>query len=481
MKKRKNKFLFFLFIPAFIIAEENFIYLGGKKISFFMDKKTAAFYLENPYPREKEFKTLLFKDNPPTSFLMFQIKNNLYKFSDNVMEVENFNFNDSYINLVLKKEGIVFNVYFIITNVIRKNMDNSIIIYSEIVNKNTNSTRAGIRFLLDTVYGENKKNPVIYTSTKEKIEYDKIVTKELVPDFFFTGYADPLESYFYDGLYIYPSINDFKPEKVIIGNWKKLYQMKSIFIPEPKARFKYNPYSNPDTAICIFYEFILKPDEKIGFGCALSIEQIPKDKLKISSFLVEEVSNAVSKETLESKQPQEMAEKLGETKVSKTPVETNQESLLLDTQLKLLEKLLELVDKIEAKFFQTNEKSAGYIERKTEPELTPQAKIFIQAEEKKVSAKEENLSNRVSELKEEYEKKLKAMEESYNKEKPATKPTKVRDKKKEIEKTIREVDSQLYLLEKLIELKGDLKDFSSGKIKEIEDKIKKLEEETGKQ
>ena len=477
---KRNKLLILLLFPAFIIAEENFISLSGKKISFFIDKKTTAFYLENPYPREKEFKMLLFKDNPPTSFLIFQIKNNLYKFSDNVMEVENFTYNDSYINLALKKNGIIFNIYFIITNVIRKNMDNSIIIYSEILNKNTNSSRAGIRFLLDTVYGENKRYPVIYTSTKEKIEYDKIVTKELIPDFFFTGYADPLENYFYDGLYIYPSINDFKPEKVIIGNWKKVYQMKSIFIPEPKARFKYNPYSNPDTAMCIFYEFTLKPNEKISFGCALSIEQIPKDKLKISPFLVEEVSKTFSRENVELKQIPEVTEKVSETKVSKTPVETNQESLLLETQLKLLEKLLELVDKIEAKFFKTNEKSVPYLEGKTQPEITPNAKIFIQTEEKKPPTLEVDLSNKISKLEDEYEKKLKAMTESYKKEKPATKLPKTIDKKKEIEKTIREVDSQLYLLEKLIELKGDLKDFSSGKIKEIENKIKNLEEETGR-
>lgn len=479
----KNRIFFLLCFLIFSIFWGNELNLKSKKISFSLDKRSGGFFIENPFPSRPELKNLLFKDNPPTSFVVFYLDGVPIKISDKKFTVEEPNEYDGYIKASLKYKKLLFNIYFILTNIVRDYIGNSVIIGIEALNEDTNQHNVEVRFLVDTVYGENKKNPSIFTSSRERITYDKIIPKEMIPEFFFSGEVDPIENYFYDGLYIYPYINEIKPEKVIVGNWKKLYIMRNFYIPEPKAGFKYNPYSDPDAAIYTIYKLNIATNEKVYFGITLSVDRIPPEKLKIHSS-PESILTYIAKEKPKEEIPppegktEEKTTEFAKESTEKSVVEIDTNRLLLiKAQLSLIEKLSALLDKIESKFFSTN--SVQFQKPSTTVEVPRLEVIVPESKNTNLQLLEEQLRR----LQEEYIQKLSSMQRDLEKkpqieEKSSTvKKSKASDRKKEIDEALKEVDRKIYFIEKLMKISSDIGNLPQEKIQQIEKEVLQLERE----
>ncbi len=480
--KLRNKVFLFLFSFSFLFSKE-ILNISGKNLSFYFDSERGSFYLENPYPKDSKSRYLLFNDNPPTSYISLYIDNTPYKLSERDLKVEEmFNVQNNLIKGKLSYKYLNFTLYFILTNFNKGNFDDTLLIILDIENTSTNSKSFEVRCLFDTVFGEEKRNPKIFTSAGEKIEYDRIYDEGAIPEAFFNGEVDSLDMEFKDGLYIFPVINNYYPSKVIIGNWKKLSLMRNVFIPEPKARFRYNPYSNPDVAVFLSYKIKINPKEKFYFGNALSRNYIQKERLKFS-FMEEQpkkenetceplISTAKGKEV---ELPTESQKITNQEITKQTDINTN-ELLLINAKLALYERLNNLIDKIESKFLNTNI-SLSKEERKA-IDINPPVVIITNYGSSVDNRQNELLANELKKLQEIYENRLKEIMDYYEKrlseyEKDMVKKETPPAKKKDIDKKIKEIDKNLLLIEKLIKINPGKTDES--KIKEIEENLREIE------
>ncbi len=474
MMKKVISLIFLIFNSLY---STEIISINGKKLNFYLDTSKCNFYLENPYPIDNRSKLLLFRDNPPTSFIQIYINGTLYRISQKELQtIEPFFLYDNFIKGIFNVKDIKLTIYFILTNLGKKGFDDTILSIVQLENTTTNTRNLDVRFLFDTVLGEEKKNPSLYTIGGERIEYDRIFEGSVIP-VIFSGNVSMPDNEFRDGLYIYPTINNFSPRKLIVGNWKKLNIMRNIFIPEPKARFRYNPYSNPDAAVYLIYSFKLSPLEKFAFGCILSIDKIPEEKLKfkIEDETLSFQSSIVLKEDGEKKEIEEL--KQPPTNIVIT-TDTNQLNVI-NEKLLLYKKLNSLIDKIENKFFSTNLTA----EKKEETKLPSQTSLPI-AVITNLSGVDTNqielLNREILKLQEAYEKRLKELQDYYenklyeNKFKEEKYTPRPKDRK-DIDKKIKEIDKNLLLLEKL--MKFNISSLPENKFKELESNIIDIERE----
>ncbi|MGC8765525.1 MAG: hypothetical protein ACP5QT_06535 [Brevinematia bacterium] len=467
MKKIISVLFLMLFFDCIYSGET--ISLNGKKLNFILDTSRCSFYIENPYPVDNRSKLLLFRDTPPTSYISLYIDGMFYRLNEKDLNMkEAFSLYDNYIMGEFVAKNIKITIFFILTNLGRRGFEDTLLYIINLENAGTNSHNLDVRFLFDTVLGEERKSPALFTLGGEKIESDRIFEEGTIP-VIFSGNVDTLDMEFRDGLYIYPAINNFNPKRLIVGNWKKLNTMRNVFLPEPRARFRYNPYSNPDAAVCTIYRFKLSSLEKLAFGCALSLDKIPEEKLKFKlEDFIPQISSIAKTETKEK-------EKETESKITNIipSLDTNEISVL-NEKLLLYKKLNALIDKIEEKFFSTNlMKEEAKISQQP-----PQAFVVItniggvadtnQLEllNKEITRLQNAYENRLKELQNHYESKIK------EKEKANEKPPK---SKKDIDKKIEQIDKSLLLLEKL--MKFNVSSLPEDKISELKSNIIDIEKE----
>ncbi len=352
MKWLKWNILFLILILNIIsLGFSDVISLSGKRIAFFLDDKTGNFYLENPNPKSKDFKDLLFKDMPPTSYITLIIDEKPYRLNDSKLKaVQSFIVSDNNIigNYMLNKYSI--RVTFMITNLSLKDYDSIVCIVSA---KNNSDKQAlfGARFLFDTVYGESSKKVNLYFSSGEKIEYDRIINQENIPSFVFSGLPDSENQEFGYGLFIYPSLNELKPDSMIIGNWKMLDEKEIDYTVNPLARFRYNQFSSPDAAIALLYKSInVKTGEEINFGTILSSSKLPIVNIKLIDAIV------TSKILTPNLSNTNLGVASGIIASTNTFLNANfiQNTNLIRSQIDILDRISLLIDKIDAFITNTN-------------------------------------------------------------------------------------------------------------------------------
>lgn len=305
----------------------------GKLISFFLDDDSGCFYSENPTPPSEELRELLFKDHPPTSYITLIVNGKPYHMSDigKLSFLKPERIGDYAISYNLKINSIAFSIIYLITN-LESQSNNSVICLVKATNEGKSRANVGAKFLFDTVYGENNKKPALYLSDKEKIEYDRLFNSENLPDFVFSGYYDQDLPFFGIGLFIYPYLNEQKPEKLIIGNWKKLNENDLWYQIDPQAHFKYYVYSNPDAAVAVYFNNI-RIDEGEGsvFGTVLSVNKVSPIFLNSNQVSMEIKNVFASNSNTASLYP---------------VIPASPENVSLKNEIDLLEKLNAVIDKL---------------------------------------------------------------------------------------------------------------------------------------
>ena len=270
-----------LFVLGFIIAglqpafcEE--LALTGKDIHFFLDSEAGSFYAEDPAPKDEKYKYFLFCDNPPTSYITLILNDKPYRLNDSkVKRVKLMTETQRAISGVFSIEDVVFTVSFILTNSAPGEKNNAVICLVSIDNKTETKITAGARFLFDTYFDERWGTPYIYLSSTEQIQYERLLLNQSLPEFVFCGEYDSDYKKFSEGLFIYPSLNQLKPDSIIIGNWQKLEENELDYKIQPNEQFKYNSYANKDAAVAVLYTGIyINANQTINIGSVISRSKI---------------------------------------------------------------------------------------------------------------------------------------------------------------------------------------------------------------
>jgi hypothetical protein len=361
----------FILIVFMILLQQvsgfsNILNLTGKNIALYLDNQNYSFYLENPNPKSKYFKELLFKDTPPTSYITLIIDGKPYKLED-LKLVQPFQVMDSVISGVFQLNSVSFHISFIKTNLALKD-DDSVIFMISARNDGDKPVTAGARFLLDTVYGEQTRKVSIYTASGEKLEYDRLINQDSLPLFFLSGEYDSLNPNSGDGLFIYPAINEFKPTAVAVASWKRLDTKDMEVSIEPRARFKYNAYSNPDAAVAVFFKDItVRTKEQVNFGSILSTAKLSFANLKFSepvtavtadTFQIMPVKPAISNTNSATNQNQVVFYDCNSANTN-----SYDQMSMLQAQIALLEKATQLIGKVDQMISSSNLPQAGGTQR----------------------------------------------------------------------------------------------------------------------
>lgn len=318
--------------------------LYGKKIAFYMDDRSGNFYVENPNPRSKSYKQLLFKDDPPTSYITAIIDGKPYRVNE-LKPVKPFAVNDNVLSGKFKLNNTDIRIDFILTNLSEGEYD-SVVCAINYRNPVDPQVLVGARILLDTVAGESQKKPLLYLSSSERIDYDRLIVQNNLPDFILSGAYEMDNPDFGYGLFIYPNINEIKPNSIIVANWKRLDEKELAYTIDPLAKFRYNEYGNPDAAVAIFFQDIYaKKGEAISIGAVLSTSRLKASQIKITEAVVGDnripaiptvVTNYITND-------------IGSSNVTLTITSnTNREVNALSVQVDLLERAALLIDRLDS-------------------------------------------------------------------------------------------------------------------------------------
>jgi hypothetical protein len=352
-----NKILTAFFSTLFLFSLGSSLFadtlaLYGKKIAFYMDDRTGNFYLENPNPRSKSYKELLFKDDPPSSYLTVVLEGKPYKIIE-LKTVKPFAVADNIISGSFKLANQNIRVDFIMTN-LKGNEYDSIICMLTYQNNEDPQTLVGARLLFDTMVGESQKKPSLFLSSTERIEYDRQINGNNIPEFILSGLYEMDNPDFGYGLFIYPSINELRPGSIIIGNWKRMDEKELAYSIDPLAKFRYNEFANPDAAVAVFYKDIYaKKAETISIGAVLSTTKLKSSLIRLSQAVTPQhttlpqlptvvtnyvVSNSVSPSNF----------------VLSITSNTNREMNALSSQVDLLDRAAYLIDRLNSLLKNTN-------------------------------------------------------------------------------------------------------------------------------
>lgn len=265
-----KRFLILFFLLGASAAYADDLRLSGKAIEFYLNPEMGAFYAEDPNPATPAYRTLLFSDNPPTSYLTLVVDGKPYRLNDHSLTtVEGFHEENDRITGVFSIGNVFLRVVFQITNSANAQND-TVLCYVAAKNRRDTAASVGARFLFDTFYDERWGKPSVYTSSGDPIKTERLLYPENFPNFVFCGDYDS-DKGFTNGLFIYPYLNDLKPAFIIVGNWKKLDENEWDYPIDPRSDFRYNSYANKDAATAIYFDKIeVNPGEEINFGTVIS-------------------------------------------------------------------------------------------------------------------------------------------------------------------------------------------------------------------
>jgi hypothetical protein len=506
----KKSFVLFLFLCVCGILFANDLALNGKKIGFYLDSGSGHFYVENPSPSETELKNLLFKDNPPTSYITLILEGKPYRLNDGLLTVkEPFTQKGSKISGVYTLKHVEYKITFILTNSEMKEENDSVICLITVKNTGNTQVNVGARLLFDTFYNERWGKPELFLASGEKINYERLLYEASIPDYIFSGIHDPDKL---EGLYIYSYLNLLHPSRIIIGNWKKLDENEMDYTVKPQGKFKYNDFANKDAAVAVFFDKIyLKAGETINFGCILTrkiftYDVFNSDMTDIQS-VVENATNTniavviaptntntvkpitaatnpsptnaiVQKPATNVKPAAVKTDMIASGEVDgKTPAPQTGGSAdleLIKAQIALMEKLTALVEKMDKQMtMPADTQKPAVITNTIQPTVDPkeieETKQAYEAElqkqkdgyEKMLAAQQKNIQDMIDT----YEKRLNEVNSLKNKNYSLN----------ELDKALNELDNQISLVEELSKLNLDFKTMPKEQLDALKKQVETME------
>ncbi len=264
-----SNFLIFMVLTftSLFCASGEIVNFRNKYLSLLVDDVNYRFTLQREdLPSIEYSRDLLFYNVPPTSYVSFLVENLAYRPNEGNVIKPLFRDNNS-LGFSIEVNGVVFSVSFSFVKNGSSLVEDALEISVDFTNNTNVSLNTGIRFLLDTVFGEdNLSLPKFYLDGKTPIDYELLITRDNMISYIVS--TSDMEGV--NRLFIHWYGNT--PTRILFGNWRKLdiadwYSEPSMFL---KYRFSEN--SNPDCAVAIFFEGMqLNPGESKNVKVVLSL------------------------------------------------------------------------------------------------------------------------------------------------------------------------------------------------------------------
>ncbi len=288
----------FLFLPFLGISEV--IEIKNKDIIFSIDDRNFRFSLQREnLPTKDYLKNLLFHTIPPTSYVSVNIDGIPYKFGSREGNIIKYPVvEDNSIVCVWSIENIYVTLSFkVLSNKNTGNYD-SLGVSVEVRNDSELSRNLSIRYLLDTVFGEDDPQmPKFFLDGKTPIDYELLVTYQNMISFLVS--AKEIDSV--NKLYIQWNKT---PSKILFSNWRRLDISEWYVEPSRELRYRFSEQSSQDAAVAIFFEnIVLLPGQKNEFIVTLSPESYVPEVEKVD--IAQEPTKSQIQEAPTLQQPKE--------------------------------------------------------------------------------------------------------------------------------------------------------------------------------
>ncbi|MGC8963785.1 MAG: hypothetical protein ACP5KI_00235 [Brevinematia bacterium] len=261
---RRIILLLFSFTAFGFSAYSTLVEYKNKYLRLLVDDINYRFTLQREFIPSGEYsRNLLFFDIPPTSYISFKVDNLSYKANEgNIIKGVTLE-NDS-LRFSTVIDGIEFDVTFnFIPNSLSK-VDDCLQIKVFALNLTNISKNVNVRYLLDTIFGENESLPKFFLDGKTAIDYELLIDyKNMVSYVVSSSDVEKVNN-----LYIYWKGS---PARILFSNWRKLDNSDWFVEPSTFLRYRFSETSSEDCAIAIFFENInLSPNQSTNFVVFLS-------------------------------------------------------------------------------------------------------------------------------------------------------------------------------------------------------------------
>jgi|GEM_PF-3766561 len=269
MMRRVSNFLIFvvlIFVFSFGASGE-LVNFKNKYISLFVDDVNYRFTLQREDLPSKDYsRDLLFYNVPPTSYVSFLVGNLAYRPNEGNI-IKPLSRDGSSLSFSVEISGVVFSVSFSLVKNGASLVEDALEISVDFTNTTNVSLNTGIRFLLDTIFGEdNPSLPKFYLDGKTPIDYELLITRDnMISYIVSTSDIDGVNKLF---IHWYGNT----PTRILFSNWRKLDITDWYSEPSSFLKYRFSESSSPDCAVAIFFEGIeIKPSESKNIKVVLAL------------------------------------------------------------------------------------------------------------------------------------------------------------------------------------------------------------------
>ena len=248
-------------------ASGELVNFKNKYLSLFIDDMNYRFTLQREDLPSKDYsRDLLFYNVPPTSYVSFLVGNLAYRPNEGTI-IKPLSRDGNSLSFSIGIGGVVFSVSFSFVKNGASLVEDALEISVDFTNATNVSLNTGIRFLLDTVFGEdNPSLPKFYLDGKTPIDYELLITRDnMISYIVSTSDIDGVNRLF---IHWYGST----PTRILFSNWRKLDITDWYSEPSTFLKYRFSENSSPDCAVAIFFEGIqLNPGESKNIKVVLAL------------------------------------------------------------------------------------------------------------------------------------------------------------------------------------------------------------------
>ncbi|MCS7299751.1 MAG: hypothetical protein RMJ37_07355 [Spirochaetia bacterium] len=237
----------------------------NKYLNLAFDDVNYRFSLQREFIPSKEYsKDLLFFNVPPTSYILVNVDGLSYNLNEGRIIIPPFTDSDGVFRFVCEVQDIVVSVRFYFEKNESSGVEDALSIEVSLSNAGNNQRSVGVRYLLDTVFGENEVKPKFYIDGRNAIDYELLVDRNNMISYVVS--SSDINGV--NNLYI--NWNR-EPSRIVFSNWRKINIANWSVEPSSFLRYRFSETSGEDAAVAIFFEgFSLKPGEMERMRVVLS-------------------------------------------------------------------------------------------------------------------------------------------------------------------------------------------------------------------
>lgn len=237
----------------------------NKYLKLLFDDVNYRFSLQRELIPSREYsRDLLFFNVPPTSFILLNIDGVSYNLNESRVISSPSVDPEGVFGFVCEVQDIVVSVRFYFEKNESSGVEDSLRIEVSLSNTGSTQKSVGVRYLLDTVFGENEVKPKFYIDGRNAIDYELLVDRNNMISYVVS--SSDINGV--NNLYINW---DREPSRIIFSNWRKMNIANWSVEPSSFLRYRFSETSGEDTAVAIFFEgFSLKPRDTEKMSVILS-------------------------------------------------------------------------------------------------------------------------------------------------------------------------------------------------------------------